>query len=230
MSDRQLSFKALLAEFQGLRIVAERLSISENHRLLVVSRVTNVHPSRGPDQFLDKQMLHDALLNLMEVCHMERDGMWLRSRMEPRFWSCVRASTPWAVGVSEEILRTLALGLTQAAWAHFLNPKRNSKGVPQPHCKLAIAALRFADDVATYESHLKQPEDITDMNFLEFRGKVYRGNGKRLIGPDGKQVTQPVFPAYGYHWAIDPLPAGQLSVEYDLTRDEPEIFKQLQRV
>ncbi|KAG7291159.1 hypothetical protein NEMBOFW57_001171 [Staphylotrichum longicolle] len=181
MSKKQPSFKALLAELQGLRIVAEDLFISENHRLLVVSRIT-------------------------------------------------KASTPWAVGVPEEILRTLALGLTQAAWAHFLDPRRNSNGVPQPHCKLAIAALRFANDVSTYESHLKQPEDITDLNFLEFRGKVYREDGRPICGPNGKQVTQPVFPIYGYRWAADPLPADQLSVDYNLTREEPKIFEQLQRV
>ncbi|KAK3295320.1 uncharacterized protein B0H64DRAFT_394992 [Chaetomium fimeti] len=167
MSDRR--FKTLLSKLSGLTIVAEELFLTDNDRLLVVARILDMHPADGPDQRLDKETLHDSLLKLMETCHAERDAMWFRSRMEPRFWMRVRASTPWAGGLDFEVLRTLALGLTQAAWAHFKDPKRNKNGDPQPCCKLAMASLQFASDINVYEGHLK-PEKLNDMNFSEWRG------------------------------------------------------------
>jgi hypothetical protein len=230
MSNDQRNFKKLLAGLRGLCITAEDLFLSENNRLLVVSCLTGVHPSRGPGQFLDVETLHDKLLQLMEVCHNERDGMWMRSRMEPRFWSRVRVATSWVRGVDQDILRTLALGLTQAAWSHFKNPQRDRHGVPCPWCKLAIAALRVADDVAEYEGHLKQPEEVWDRNFLEFRGPVCLGGGTRLVDRSGRPITQPVFPVAYYDTAVDPLPAGRLSACYDWTNEEPEVFKSLRRV
>lgn len=93
MSKRQ-SFKRMLSRLSGLRIDVDELFLTDQDRVLVVSRIVNMHPSDGPGQSLDQEMLHDALLK--ETCHVERDGMWARSRMEPRFWERVRTSTPWA--------------------------------------------------------------------------------------------------------------------------------------
>ncbi|EAQ91592.1 predicted protein [Chaetomium globosum CBS 148.51] len=117
-----------------------------------------MHPSDGPGQSLDQEMLHDAVLK--ETCHVERDGMWARSRMEPRFWERVRTSTPWARDLDFQTIRTLALGLTQAAWAHFKNPKFDRKGKRRPCCKLAVASLRFSSDIGTYEDHLNQERPV----------------------------------------------------------------------
>jgi hypothetical protein len=231
MSNERQGFKKLLSKLAGLRIVADDLFLSENDRLIFVSRFTDLHPSEGPDKSLDVGTLHDKLLELMENCHTERDAMWARSRMEPRFWRWVHASTSWTTGVTDEALRTLALGLTQAAWAHFKNPRRNSKGEPQPHCKLAIAALRFAFDIAMYEGHLHQPKHVLDMDFSEWRAPVYLENGKRLKGTDKKQVTMPVFPIYRYDAAINHAPApGTLSQDWFATREEPNVIKFLKRV
>ncbi|KAK4041101.1 hypothetical protein C8A01DRAFT_15115 [Parachaetomium inaequale] len=231
MADTTKTFRKLLKdELPGLRIKSEDLFLSDAHRLLIISRFTVLHASEGPDQGLDKDRLHDKLLELMENCHIERDGMWARSRMEPRFWRRVRASTLWTHEVDFEILRTLALGLTQGAWAHVKNPKRNRNGVSQPYCKLAIAALRFAHDIEVYESHLKQPETVSEMDFSEWRGPVYLDNGKRLIGPNRKPVTQPVFPIFRHDWGKNPRPLYSLSPDYELTAEEPEFLRSLPRV
>ncbi len=236
MSNGQRVFKQLLARLPGLRInTAEDLFLSEPDRLLVVSSLTGRHPSQGPDQFLNVETLHDKLLELMDACHNERQGMWMRSRMEPRLWGRVRASTSWAGNVNENILRSLALGLTQAAWVYFKNPIRDHNGAPHPWSKLAIAALRFADDITKYESHLnRRPDDVFAEDFAQFRGPIYLPNGKRLLDRNRRPVTQPVFPIYNYMWAsrggADRLPAGWLNMYYDMTQEEPEEIKALPRV
>lgn len=229
MSERQ-QFKRMVSDLSGLRIDVDELFLADQDRVLVVSRILDMHPSDGPDRGLNKEMLHDSLLKLMEACHVERDAMWTRSRMEPRFWERVRASTPWARDLDFHILRTLALALTQAAWAHLKNPKFDRKGERRPCCKLAMESLRFASDIETYEDHLNQ-ERLVDMNFSEFRAPIYH-NGKPLKSRHltKKQKTIPVFPASCYKIASKPRVEGDLSDKYDLTAGEPCFFEKLVRV
>ncbi len=222
------TFGAVLrSDLPGLRIRSDDLFLSNSDRIRVLGRFCPMHPHKGPER-LDKDIVHDKLLELMEACHEERDAMWMRSRMEPRLWDRVHARTSWAHGnIEYPVLRTLALGLAQGAWAHYKDPKRSKAGIIQPSCKLAIAALRFADDIGQYESHLKQPDDDKDRDFSEFRGPVYL-NGKRLIGPKRKPVTQPVFPIYRFDAAI--VSSDKLSETYFETQHEPKAFKSLKRV
>jgi hypothetical protein len=231
MSERQL-FKRMLSQLSGLTIDVEKLFLADHDRVLVISRILEMHPSDGPDRSLDKEMLHNSLLKLMETCHIERDAMWYKSRMEPCFWHRVRDSTPWARGMDYEILRTLALGLTQAAWSHLWNPKVDRKGERRPCCKLAMAALRFAADIESYEDHFGKQEKPEDMNFSELRAPAILENGKRLRGRHftRKQTTVAVLPANSYGFAFKPRAEGDLSDKYDLTSGEPPFFGKLVRI
>jgi hypothetical protein len=231
MSDNR-TFKRLLSKLSGLTIVAEEFFLCEDDRSVFVSRVVDLHRSEGPDGRLNQDILHDSLLKLMETCHMERDAMWFKSRMEPRFWHRVRDSTPWARGMDYEILRTLALGLTQAAWSHLWNPKVDRKGERRPCCKLAMAALRFAADIESYEDHFGKQEKPEDMNFSELRAPAILENGKQLRGRHftRKQTTVAVLPANSYGFAFKPRAKGDLSDKYDLTSGEPPFFEKLVRI
>jgi hypothetical protein len=79
---------------------------------------------------LEKEKVHDKLLELMENCQNERDAMWMKSRMELRLWPHVQATTSWTDEVDPKIIRTLALAIAQAAFEHLDNPKLNSRPVP----------------------------------------------------------------------------------------------------
>ena len=231
MSERQL-FKRMLSQLSGLTIDVDELFLTDHDQILVISRIIDIHPSDGPDRTLDKEKLHDSLLELMEMCHAERDAMWHKSRMEPRLWHRVRDSTPWARGMDYEILRTLALGLTQAAWSHLGNLKVDGKGERRPCCKLAMAALRFAADIESYEDHIGKQEKLEDMNFSELRGPAMLENGKRLTGRHftRRQTTVAVIPSNGPGFTTKPRAEGDLSHKYDLTAGDPPFFEKLVRV
>jgi hypothetical protein len=150
--------------------------------------------------------------------------------MEDVFWERVQASTSWAGQVPRHIIRTLALKLTQAAWAHHKNPKSDITGEPDGYCKLAIAALRFANDIFVYEDFLWEDEgDPARLNFQEFRGPVYLPNGRLHVDSDGKAYTQPVFPLASLRHRPGLRPRG-LSSNYRLTSEDPEWFESLRRV
>jgi hypothetical protein len=220
-------FRKIMTDLPGLRINVEKLFVHKRDCMLVVSRLTGLHLSQSPFQNLDKQTVHDKFLELMQNCHNERDLMWMRSRMGAQFWQHVRSDTSWTRDLDFEVVRTLALGLTQAAWDYYKNPKRKRSGERKPCSKFAIAALRFANDIKVYESHLPHRDEPMDTDFSEWRGPVHHDNGEQALNPKGKPCAQPAFPVSGYSIAVGPLPRGTVSEAYSVSEKDPEFFKDL---
>jgi hypothetical protein len=147
MAERHKTLKYLLDDLAGLRFSSDTLFESYGDSLLLVSRMTRVHASRDPSFALDKDMVHDKCLEILDNCHKKRDMLLWSTRMDEQFWDEIRTTTPWTKEVPAHILRKLALDMVYAAWEHFNNPKTNNEGQPGPYCRLAIAALRFGRDL-----------------------------------------------------------------------------------
>jgi hypothetical protein len=225
MAERHRTLKYLFDDLAGLRFPSGTLFESYGDSLLLVSRMTGVHASRDPYFALDKDMVHDKCLEILDNCHEKRDMLLWSTRMNDRFWEEIRLTTPWTENVPAYILRTFTLHIVQAAWAHVQNPKLDSREEPRPYCELAIAALRFATDIFKYEAYMWDQSD----NFVAFRGPTHFGNGKPVVGRDGNTVTQPIFPISSLVGGKKLRPLGHSHI-YEATREDPERINNLPRV
>jgi len=229
MAQPKTTLKKMLNNMTGLRLAPGRLLDSEADTILVVSRITQMHPSRDPYHFLTKEMVHDKLLEMMETCHTVRELMLRSSRMENMMWEYVQMYTPWAQSIPLRI-RKLALELAQGAWNNRENPQRNSNGDPLPWCKLAIASLQFARDIRKYEkeANIWKQDGRFKTDLTELRAPAMRANGKPSIGRNGEPITIPVFPVKNFgKWYG--LRYGKTSV-WEKTEEEPDWMKALERV
>lgn len=230
MAQPKTTLKKMLNNMTGLRLASGKLLDSEADTILIVSRMTQMHPSRDPYHFLTKEMVHDKLLEMMETCHTVRQLMLKSSRMENLLWEYVQMYTSWAQSVPLRIIRKLALELAQGAWNNRENPQRNSNGDPLPWCKLAIASLQFARDIQVYEKDAKiwKQDENCRVDLTELRAPAMRANGKPNIGRNWQLVTIPVFPVKnlgkGYGLRI-----GRTSA-WEETEEEPDWMKALERV
>ena len=102
-------------------------------------------------------------------------------------------------------------------------------GAPRPYGKLAVAAFRFANDIHAYESHQWEEKDPIKIDFGELRAPTYLPNGKPNINSKGEPITIPVFPVKNFGVGLGVSPA-YASLEYSLTKAEPEAMEDLVRV
>ena len=229
MPTTRKSLKKVLENFQGLRFGSGRLLDSAADSILVVSRLTKTHSGQSPYINLDEAAVHDKLLELPDNCHDARELMLDSNRMETLLWKSVQECTHWAREIPERIIRKLALEITKAAWDHYQKPKRDRRGAPRPYGKLAVAAFRFANDIHAYESHQWEEKDPIKTDFGELRPPTYLPNGKPNMNSKGEPITIPVFPVknFGVGFGVSPAHA---SLEYSLTKAEPEAMEDLVRV
>lgn len=220
MSQAPINLKGYLKHMTGFRFKPGKLLDSYGDSVLVATRLLLIHPSRNPYPILDEQTVHDKLLELMQICHAERELMLGSTRMEPLLWQRVRSSISWARHLPIRIIRMLALVLTQASYANYQDPQCNSSGTPLPYCKLAIAALRFACDIFVYEDGYWPDGSLYRSDFAEFRGPAHLDNGDPCIDRDGNPVTIPVFPidSFGAHLDLHSRNPSSLFIE---TEEEP---------
>lgn len=228
----KMSLKKIIRDMGGLRLSAGRLLDSEADAMLVVSRMTQMHPTRSPHDFLTKELVHDKLLELMETCHSVRELMLESNRMERLMWERVQMNTSWAHTIPIRIIRKLALELAQAAKKNTMgdHTQRNSRGEPLPWCELAVASLRFATDIFEYEQDagLWSQDPTYRSNFAELRAPAMLPNGKPSLRRDGNPVTIPVFPVRNLGKGYG-LRFGKTGV-WEETEEPPAWFSRLRRV
>src|SRR5687768_9957143 len=86
MPEQHRGLKHYLNDLAGLRFPPGGLFEAEGDSLLFVVRMTRVHASRTPYERLDKDMVHNKCLEIMENCHAKRDMLLGRHRMDDQFW------------------------------------------------------------------------------------------------------------------------------------------------
>ena len=232
MAEQRKTLKKVLLRFTGFRMPAGKLLDSEGDTLLVVSRITQMHPSRNPYDFLTEDMVHDKLLELMETCHAARELMLYSNRMERLMWERVQMNTSWAHTIPIRIIRKLALELAHAAFKNTQaeHTQRNSRGEPLPWCKLAVASFLFARDIFEYEQNagLWSQDQTYRSDFTELRAPAMHANGRPSLRRDGSAVTIPVFPVRNLGKGHG-LRYGKTGV-WEKTEEHPKWFSRLKRV
>lgn len=88
---RRRTLKHYLNDLAGLRFEAGNLfETYDGDCLLFVSRMTGVHASRDPYFALDKDMVHDKCLEILDNCHEKPDMLLWSHRMNDQFWEEIR--------------------------------------------------------------------------------------------------------------------------------------------